>query len=217
MAYRRSLEMQKRLAGNRQRILLAARSLIAEGGFRNATITAVAAGAGLSTGAVYRYFPSKADLFVEVLTNAVERECGILREVIARPGNSMTHLQEAVESFARRALAGPQLAYAFIVEPVDPEIETVRLVCRRKFSKVFETVLKQGVASGEFPKQSVEVGAACLVGAFTEALVRPTALTKKPGSDAKLVDEIVHFCCRAVVCSGHSSRRSVRRKTKTVS
>ena len=50
MAYRRSALMEERLAGNRERILHAARALIAEGGYRNAPVTAVAAVAGVSTG-----------------------------------------------------------------------------------------------------------------------------------------------------------------------
>ena len=74
MTYRRSALMEERLADNRDRILLAARKLVAEGGFREAQVAAVAAAAGLSTGTIYRYFPSKAELFVEVLTRPSRRK-----------------------------------------------------------------------------------------------------------------------------------------------
>jgi AcrR family transcriptional regulator len=198
MAYQRSALMQERLAENRERILRAARTLVAQGGFREASINAVAAAAGLSTGALYRYFPSKADLFVEVLTEAVRRECDILREIIARPGTADQRLRAAVESFARRALEGPHLAYAFIAEPIDPEVDAARILCRQEFSDVFKTVLGQGVASGEFPPQSEDVAAACIVGAFTEALIRPVAPTTPRSKDEKLVEAIVDFCARAV-------------------
>ncbi|HKY90247.1 MAG TPA: helix-turn-helix domain-containing protein, partial [Nevskiaceae bacterium] len=70
MAYRRTPMMEERLADNRSRILRAARGLVAQGGFREAQIAAVAAAAGLSTGSIYRYFPSKAELFVELLSEA---------------------------------------------------------------------------------------------------------------------------------------------------
>ena len=86
MVYRRTSLMQERLADNRNRILLAARLLIAPGGFREASIAAVAGEVGLSIGAIYRYFPSKADLFVELLTEAVSREVQILRAIIDSPG-----------------------------------------------------------------------------------------------------------------------------------
>ena len=98
MAYRRTRLMEERLAGNRERILRATRRLIAEGGFRNAQIAAVAAQAEVSTGTIYRYFPSKAELFVEVLTAAVDHEIDILREVIASRSTARGQLEAAVAS-----------------------------------------------------------------------------------------------------------------------
>lgn len=198
MAYKRSSLMQERLADNRERILKSARALVAEGGFRQASITAVAARAGLSAGALYRYFPSKAELFVEVLNSAVDHEVAILDAIAARPDPVTVRLRAAVESFSRRALEGPNLAYAFIAEPVDPEVEAARLLCRQRFGDVFRGLLKEGMALGVFPAQSVDVGAACIVGAFTEALTRPVAPTAKRGADAQLVADIADFCMRAI-------------------
>ncbi|MDB5968483.1 MAG: TetR/AcrR family transcriptional regulator [Hydrocarboniphaga sp.] len=199
MAYRRSPLMQERLADNRQRIVLAARRLIAAGGFREASIAAVAAEVGLSTGAIYRYFPSKAELFVEVLTNAVAHEIAILSAIIAGPDTATQRLRAAVESFASRALEGPHLAYAFIAEPIDPEVDAARIICRQQFGEVFEKVLKSGVKSGEFASQSTEISAACIVGAFTEALIRPVAPTAKTSDKKKLIKAIADFCVRAAL------------------
>jgi AcrR family transcriptional regulator len=189
--------MQERLADNRKRILLAARHLIARGGFREASIAAVAGEVGLSIGAIYRYFPSKADLFVELLTEAVSREVQILRSIIDGPGSATTRLRAAVESFASRALKGPHLAYAFIIEPTDTEVEAARILCRRQFSDLFREILRQGVRSGEFPRQSIDLSAACIVGAFTEALVRPVASSAKPAHSRQLIRAIAEVCVRA--------------------
>lgn len=199
MAYRRTRLMEERLAGNRERILRATRRLVAEGGFRNAQIAAVAAQAGISTGMIYRYFPSKAELFVEVLTAAVDHEIAILRDVIAENSGAREQLEGAVASFVRRALTGPNLAYAFIAEPAEPEVDAERIRCRKRFGDVFKAVLKHGVASGEFPKQNLDASAACLVGAFTEALVGPIGPSRKSLRDKdRLVNAICAFCARAV-------------------
>jgi AcrR family transcriptional regulator len=197
MAYRRSPLMQERLADNRQRMVLAARRLIARGGFKNASIAAVATEVGLSTGAIYRYFPSKAELFVEVLTHAVAHEVAILDGIVAGPEPATQRLRAAVESFASRALEGPHLAYAFIAEPIDPEVDAARIVCRQQFGEVFQRLLQAGIKSGEFAAQSTEVSAACIVGAFTEALVRPVAATAQTRDKKKLIDSIADFCVRA--------------------
>ena len=198
MAYKRSQLMERRLAGNRERILAAARRLVAAGGYRNAPVTAVAAEAGVSTGLIYRHFPSKAELFVEVLTAAVEHELRILSAIADEPLPAAVRLQRAVASFVRRALAVPGLAYAFIAEPVDPEVEAERIRCRRLFGSVFGRILDDGVRNGEFPAQDVDVGAACIVGAFTEALVGPTAPSRDGQRDGEhLVAAIGALCLRA--------------------
>ena len=198
MAYKRSELMEKRLAGNRERILVAARRLVAAGGYRNAPITAVAAEAGVSTGLIYRHFPSKAELFVEVLTFAVEHELEILAAIAAEPLPAPQRLQRAVASFVRRAMAGPGLAYAFIAEPVDPEVEAERIRCRRLFGDVFKRILEDGVHAGELPAQDLEISAACIVGAFTEALVGPTAPSRDGLRDGEhLVTAISALCLRA--------------------
>ncbi|PPU93396.1 TetR family transcriptional regulator [Xanthomonas populi] len=199
MAYRRSALMKERLAGNRERILHAARKLIAEGGYRNAPVTAVAAAAGVSTGQIYRHFPSKAELFVEVLNDAVEREMHILRAIATTQDSAAERLRRAIATFVRRALAGPALAYAFIAEPVEREVDVERIRGRHLFGEVFRQLLAEGVAAGEFPPQSLDAAAACIVGAFTEALVGPVAPSRSdPQQGEQLVEAICGFCLRAV-------------------
>ncbi|WP_054661021.1 TetR/AcrR family transcriptional regulator, partial [Stenotrophomonas pictorum] len=172
--------------------------LVAAGGYRNAPITAVAAEAGVSTGLIYRHFPSKAELFVEVLTAAVEHELEILEAIADEPLPAAQRLQRAVASFVRRAMAGPGLAYAFIAEPVDPDVEAERIRCRRLFGDVFKRILEDGVRSGELPAQDLDVSAACIVGAFTEALVGPTAPSREGLRDGEhLVTAISALCLRA--------------------
>lgn len=199
MAYRRSALMEKRLANNRERILAAARRLVAEGGFRKAQIAAVAAAAGVSTGMIYRYFRSKSELFTEVLTAAVEHEIEILEEIRKGSGSARQRLYAAVESFTRRAFAGPNLAYAFIAEPAEPEVDTARIRARKRFSGVFKAILKEGIAAGEFPAQDVDASAACIVGAYTEALVGPLGRARaRVKNPEKLSAAISEFCIRAV-------------------
>lgn len=199
MAYRRSALMEERLASNRERILAAARRLIAEGGYREAQIAAVAAEAGMSTGMIYRYFRSKAELFIEVMTAAIARELELLNGIAKGPGTARERLHAAVDSFTRRALTGPNLAYAFIAEPAEPEVDIARIRVRQKLGDVFKAILKEGINSGEFPAQDMDASAACIVGAYTEALVGPIAPKGQRVKDQeRLIQSICDFCVRAV-------------------
>lgn len=201
MAYRRSALMQERLAENRARIMRATRQLIARGGFRAAQIAAVADAAALSTGSIYRYFPSQAQLFIEVLSAAVAHEIELLERITTSAESAPLRLQQAVEAFARRALEGRNLAYAFIAEPIGAQVEVARLRSRRDFSAVFQRLMIAGMRGGDFPPQDAEVAAACIVGAFTEALVGPIAPGSKaasPRARARLIAAIGRFCVAAV-------------------
>lgn len=197
MAYRRTRRVKQRLAENRQRIVLGARQLIARGGLRQARMAEVAKGAGLSTGALYKYFPSQTELFIEVLRDAVGHEIEILQQIARAPGSRTVALRRAVESFVRRALEGPHLAYAFIAEPADARVEAARLRARRALTEVYEGIVREGIVRGEFPEQDLDVTAACIFGAFTEALVGPIA-ARSVRDQERLVRAIVTFCERAV-------------------
>lgn len=211
--------MEERLANNRDRILTATRTLVAEGGFREAQIAAVAAVAGMSTGMIYRYFPSKAELFVEVLGAAVGAEIEILTAIAQGSEPAGQRLSAAVTCFVRRALHGPNLAYAFIIEPVDPEVETARIRYRKEFGDVFKGILIDGIAKGELPAQDVDASAACIVGAFTEALVGPIGPTTRNTRDKeRLVESVCTFCLRAVggvVSDENGLEKMVQTESKT--
>ena len=58
---------QPRKAGKREAILAAARGIVSEVGFHETSIAAVASAAGVSTGSVYSYFASKAELMAEIV------------------------------------------------------------------------------------------------------------------------------------------------------
>jgi AcrR family transcriptional regulator len=56
----------------RERILSAAAQVFAEYGFTGASMPAVAAQSGITAGAIYRHFASKAELLLEVVKRALE-------------------------------------------------------------------------------------------------------------------------------------------------
>ena len=102
----------------------------------------------------------------------------------------------AVEAFARRALAGPVLAYALLAEPVDPAVEAERLRFRIGYRDAFARVLDDGARAGELRPHDTRTVAAALVGALGEALVGPLSAASplKEG----LIITLVQFCEEAL-------------------
>ncbi|PZV99054.1 DNA-binding transcriptional regulator, AcrR family [Micromonospora phaseoli] len=167
--------MKARLTASRERIVAAAIGILAEHGYAGCSVAAVAERAGLATGTVYRHFPAKADLFAEVFRAASQREVDAVARAAARESTAAERIRAVVETFSGRALQSPRLAYALLVEPVDPAVETQRLVFRRAHAALLAGYIAGGVASGELPPQDPELASTAVVGALAEALVGPLA------------------------------------------
>src|SRR5207237_6288417 len=134
MPYRPTERTEARRAETRERIVSAALDQLAEGGYASASVQAVASRAGVATGSVYRYFPSKSDLFAEVFKRASAHELAVFADATAGDERAAAErIAASVEAFARRALAAPVRAYALIAEPVDPAVEAERLTFRRRY------------------------------------------------------------------------------------
>ena len=201
MVYRRTDHMANRLADKRARILRAARGIVAEDGWASATVANVALRADVAAGTIYRYWPSKAELSVEVVETVSAREVGVVRAIAASDEAPLEKLTAAIRTFSVRALRGRRLAYALIAEPIDPEVEQVRLIYRAQLVGCFEQILEEGRRRGVFASQAPAVAAACIVGALMEALIGPLALATGRGKevDRQLVAEIIRFCVTASV------------------
>jgi AcrR family transcriptional regulator len=188
--------VQARLDGQRAGILAAAVELLAEYGYAGCSMAAVAARAGIATGTVYKHFPGKADLAVELFRTVVGREVRAVEEAMVLPGGSATERMVAfVETFAGRALKSPRLAYALLAEPVDPAVEAERLVFRRTFRDAAAKQIAEGVRTGALAPQDPETAAAALIGAVGEVLVGPLA-DGRPHPD--VVPTLVTFALRAL-------------------
>lgn len=198
MAYRRTARVETRLADNRARILKAARELVADGGFRDAQVAAVAAAAGLATGSVYRYFPSKAHLMVELLRSICAREAEVVRAIAAGNGPACQRLADALWAFVERALRGDRLAYAIVAEPASLEIEDARQEIKRELALIFGGLAGEAAAAGALPAQDPEIAGACIVGAMLEGLMGPLARERAASDDEAVAAGIVAFCLRAI-------------------
>ncbi len=202
MSYKRSSLMQERMEQNRKTILQSARELIAQGGFKDAQIQAIADRAGVSSGLVYRYFTNKSQVLIEILFEAITIEVDILNHIAAGELNATQKLHKAVTTFVRRAMNSPQLAYSLMFEPVDPEIEHARFRTKQMIKESIQEILAEGKASGEFVFEDLNTVALCVVGAMTFVVIEPL----NPSRNAKLDDtgknyfvkQIADFCVNAV-------------------
>jgi AcrR family transcriptional regulator len=188
--------------GTRERLLVAARELIEEGGYGSAPVTAIARRAGVAAGTLYRHFPSKVELFLEVFRDVCAGEeqamVAAADSVGVRTG-AVARLEAILATFARRALQNPRLAWALLAEPVDPMVDAERLAYKRRYSDLVARELRAAIDAGEIPPQDVAFTAAALVGGCGEVLVGPLSPVagSRPGADDVVIG-IQAFTRRAI-------------------
>src|SRR5215475_13467054 len=156
MPYRRTANVVRKLAARHDAILAAACETAGAGGMAAVQIAPVAARAGIATGTVYRYFPSKTEL-VAALEGAAK----------AAPG-PLSALAAAISAFAARALERRRLAFALMAEPVEPEIDAARAAYRQALTGEFEKLIREALEAGRLPDQDAALAAPALLGALVE-------------------------------------------------
>ncbi len=175
MVYRRTHQVVKRLAARRSAILSAARDAAAAGGMAAVQIAPVAVRANVAAGTVYRYFPSKAELISELITEVSRDELSAIRRAAdAAPGPSSA-LAAAVTTIAVHVLSQRKLAWGILAEPVDVDVTASRLASRRDISGELAMRIDAAVRAGHLPAQDTALAATALLGALHEALVGPLA------------------------------------------
>ncbi|MFF1648015.1 TetR/AcrR family transcriptional regulator [Streptomyces sp. NPDC058240] len=202
MAYRPTARTEATRIAHRDRLLDAARQLLAEGGYPAASISALARRAGVATGSVYNHFASKQELLAAVFRHVAGHELSAVQEAVQAHSGVTEQLRALVEVFSYRALRSPRTAWALLAEPVDPLVEEERLTYRRGYHILAETVIVAGISSGELPPQNAQLSAAAVIGAVGEALLGPLSPVGARTDPEPVVESITALCLRAVGAEG---------------
>ncbi|MEO5966312.1 MAG: TetR/AcrR family transcriptional regulator [Candidatus Limnocylindrales bacterium] len=141
-------------AAMRERILEGGRRAFIAGGFRGTSVPSIAAEAGVSVGLIYRYFPSKEELFLELCLSGTPEELAHLAERIAPIEDPVERLTVAIDSYFDAlfdAIGAPLVLQALAAAPAD---DRIREALRRRgddlrgFSAAFT---RDAIARGELP------------------------------------------------------------------
>ena len=182
MPYRRTENVVRRLAEREQTILDAAQSIASESGMGAVQIAPVAHRADIAAGTVYRYFPSKNNLIAEVIASAAGRELAAMREAADAAPGPLSALAACIATFAARALNDRRLTWAVLAEPVDANIDALRVEFRRAIASELAWRINVALTGQHLPDQDARATAPAIVGALLEGLIGPLA---SPGSNMR--------------------------------
>ncbi|GAA4567370.1 hypothetical protein GCM10023176_19470 [Micromonospora coerulea] len=172
------------LAARRQQILDAARRCFVRDGFHHTSMQDVIAEAGLSVGAVYRYFPSKNDLITAIAQSVIGGADQIFAELVAvePPLPLMDALERALAYVDTQTGADGVLPLAIQVwseTQRDPALAEFVKATYNSFRQHFATLVRRAQQAGEVPADAdpEAVGAALFAlvpGYFTQHILTGT-------------------------------------------
>jgi len=152
---------------HRQEILSVARQLFAEKGFYNVSMHQIAAAAEFATGTLYNFFPSKEDLFFDLLVASAQDALGLVLPVLDGPGDERQRLSKFIrlhERVAREQSAAIQL---YLLENRWRYVPGARVEAKKKelhedLIRRLSRVIAAGVRKGLFNRIDPLVAARCL-------------------------------------------------------
>jgi AcrR family transcriptional regulator len=200
MAYRRTDRVTARLAARHEAILAAARALASESGLAAVQIVPVAERAGIAAGTVYRYFPSKDNLISALVAASADRAVAAIRKAVETAPGPLSGLAAAIMTFATGLARTRRLAWAILAEAPDSgSAEAVRVAFRRCLAAEFEVLIRAAVTAGHLPEQDPAAAAAALIGAASEVLAGPLAISPAgPDAERVAVQALALFLLRAL-------------------
>ncbi len=175
MAYRRTANVLRRLNARHDAIVDAARDAASAGGMAAIQIVPVAERAGVAAGTVYRYFPSKAELISELISDVSREQLDSVRRAADAAPGPLSALAAAVTTIAVDVLSQRKLAWGILAEPIDVDVTSSRIDSRKAIVAEIETRIAAAARAGHLPAQDASLTAAALIGALHEALVGPLA------------------------------------------
>jgi TetR/AcrR family transcriptional regulator, transcriptional repressor of aconitase len=190
----------ERKSERREHILAAARRCFAEHGYEGATVVRLEEATGLSRGAIFNYFGSKEELFVELAVQDTARM-------------SELWVNEGLEAVVREIIElDPDWlgVYLELIQRVrtDPEFRARIEERQKEVIPVNRARVEEAQRSGEF-RDDLEPSE---LGAFVNLVLNGLALLRAQGDDPPRVELVVGLLEDAI---GGRARPDTRRRTRS--
>jgi AcrR family transcriptional regulator len=144
------------LTARREQILDAARACFVRNGFHQTSMQDVIREAGLSVGAVYRYFPSKTDLIMAIAERVIAQVAGVFDHVLAEepPPPMLESLERVVDLVTANTGPGGVMRFAVQVwgeSTTDPTLASFVDTVYRRIRELLVALVQRAIDRGELP------------------------------------------------------------------
>lgn len=189
---------------------MVARRLFAKDGYEATTNKSIAECSGITSGAIYHYFDSKAELYAAVYEEVYDRVFAELERAIVGYDTLLAQYAAALDAAAELNLQDPTLpAFALGVASDaqrHPELKELLRPLRRRNAMFFHRLVKQAAARGELAADVDLRGLEDLLNAVASGLSRISAATGDARRHQAAVGSLQRFLDGSLVVPASRSR-----------
>ena len=146
------LRNDEQYESQKARIITAAAKVFQAKGYQAATMDDLAKAVGMTKAAVYYYYPKKNDILLEICQSAIDGALDRVREVNRSEASAAERLRQMIAGNVE-VLTGNIEAWAVFYQEMalrrDPQARKI-VAGMTEFSTSLETVIAEGIESGEF-------------------------------------------------------------------
>ncbi len=185
----------------KEKIIEATVRLAMAKGFANTRTAEIAREAGVSEGLIFKYFPTKNQLFTMIINDNIQRLKSGIEEIINNRGlNSTAKLVALINfhfSFFTIDRNIVQLVFGHSDRKSMVDIESVLQHGVHPYVKLVIKILEEGINSGEFKPFDPEVTALAIIGSMQVNLINKIILKKNEDLE-RVKNELMEFILTAI-------------------
>lgn len=173
----------------------------AANGFHPTSVSDIVNGVGVGKGVFYWYFPSKDDLLLEILRQALLDLRRCQQEALTSANDPLTRLECGIRASLRWSAANPDIMR--LVTFAETEEHFASALDKGRTIAIADTArhVEDAIAAGQIATGDATLLATAIRG-VTDELARELA-QREPGPDAEVVATAVRFCLNGLI--GHPS------------
>lgn len=158
----------------RRAILEAACAVFTQKGFHRARVEEIAVRAGVGKGTIYEYFPSKKDLYEEMVETALGAYAEELAAAVAARDDPRSKLLAAARCTLMVADRNRALARLILEQPggLGENLRRHIWKVRESYIQILRGVVEEGIAGGDFRPVDPHLAAMALVGAYKSVFLQ---------------------------------------------
>lgn len=173
MVYRKTPKVKKKLDNREKAILEAARQVLAEKSYHEASVKSIAQKAGIAAGTFYLYFRNKEALFNSLVDEVYNELLDAIRFERSKHTGVLDKLKASMEVCAKLFVKEKKLAKILLVQlpTVNNLLNNILTELEDELIKLTKQDLDEAVSANLLPPQDTFVSATAFVGTFHQVVI----------------------------------------------